>query len=120
MSKHSKSNPSLFRLLSEPFENLDAANKAIAAFLDELGDLREKHKIPNVVTIIGASAWTKGDGDEQQETEFLVPHMYGDSLRMESMAAYAYGVAASARQEAIGAMQTGVLKKRSPDYNFRT
>jgi hypothetical protein len=109
-NRANRSNPALFRRLSEPYASMEAADEAIQTFLDEMGALREKHKIPNILTVIGGSA-IAADGDE---SEFLLPHMYGDAMRMESFAAYAYGAAATARQEALGAIQKGSLKRTRP------
>jgi len=114
--KYDEPNLKLFRSMSEPHESLEAADQTIKAFLNELGELREKHKIANVLTVIADSAKT-ADGDD---TEFIMPHMYGDSLRMEALAAYAFGQAAVIRQESMGALQKGSLKSARRAHGERS
>lgn len=40
-------NPKLFRELSAPFPTSAEANAAIEAFFVDLGEIREKHKLPS-------------------------------------------------------------------------
>jgi hypothetical protein len=101
-------NQKLFREMSEPFENAEVANKAINEFFEELGELRKKHKMTNVHTIV-AGSFTASDGDE---SEWMTSCHYGDSMKAEMMAVWSYGQEAVKRQETFGHLMKGVMKKR--------
>ena len=58
------SNPGLYEEMSKPYENASSATKAMQAFADDLRELRKKHRIPNVVAILGTK--TK-DGDNVRD-----------------------------------------------------
>lgn len=79
-------NPKLYRELSEPFASPEAANDAINAFLEDLGAIREKHRILNVLCVVSGTMIERGE-----ETEYMTSLSYGDSLRRPLMAAWAYG-----------------------------
>ena len=67
-------NPKLYRELSEPFPSSEAAEAAYNAFLEELYELRKKHKIANVNFVLGISYV----GAEGEEGEVFMP---GHSIR---------------------------------------
>lgn len=82
MSAH----PKLFRELSEPFPTMDALTAALDAFTKDLGEIREKHRIANVYCVLAFSVIENGE-----ETESMSSVSFGDSLRRQPMAAWAYG-----------------------------
>jgi hypothetical protein len=89
--------PDNYRELSKPFDGPEAANKALAAFQDELYELRNKHRIANFYWVAKIPLKYE-DGDEGEQ--FVVAH-YGDELKREEMAAFAFGYESSHRQERI-------------------
>ena len=95
-------NQKLFREMSQPHESRDALNKAHEAFYEELGELRKKHKIANVVTIIEDS-YDNG----KDESSMLTAFAYGDGLKAESMSAYAYGTFKRKREEMLASLLAG-------------
>lgn len=106
-----KPNPELFRKMSEPFESVEEANKAIVAFFEEVGELRKKHGLENVYFIISGT-WKTEEGEGQ----FIVPQMYGNPLMAESLTAFAYGREQCERQERIGELLAKGIKmgKKKP------
>jgi len=88
-------NPKLYRELSEPYSSLEEANEKLGAFLEEVGEVRKKYKIPNLQIIVMGSALNS----EGAESDFIAPCSYGDSLRAEMMLAYALGIAQSDREK---------------------
>lgn len=89
-------NPKLWREMQEPHESIEAANNASKAFYEELGVLREKYRMADVLVVCRVRVAIDGD-----EREALTPTFYGEWIRAESMAAYAYGHYASERQKQI-------------------
>jgi len=47
-------NPERYKIASEPHESADAAEAALDAFFTALGELREKHHVPEVVIVAAA------------------------------------------------------------------
>ncbi len=92
-----KSDPKLFREMSEPFESASEADAAINAFFDELGELRKRHGFPNVYVIVGGSI-VADSGDEH---EFVSTLHYGNGLQAEPLTAYAFGKEQARREQAI-------------------
>lgn len=106
-----KHNPDRYRELSKPFESIDAANKALELFYEELAELRAKHKIQDVLTVVQVTMLHE-DGEEGQA--FTSMHC-GSELAAEGMAAWAYGSESAKRQERITklATQAAATRKRS-------
>jgi hypothetical protein len=100
------SNPKLFREMSEPFASKEEAREAADAFQEELGELRKKHKIRDVLYVCAFS--TIGDNGEEYDS-ILQGHM-GNSLIQEQLAAYALGTIQAERQEMIGQLLSRALK----------
>jgi hypothetical protein len=96
-------NPAAYREASQPHESYDAATEAMTDFLKEVGELRLKHRLANVVTIIQANALDE-DGEEG---ETAAMHSYGDQLRVEGLCAFGYGQAIRDRQTSIGRLLKG-------------
>ncbi len=89
-------NPKLYREMSKPFSSMQEANAALQAFMDELGELRKKHKLPDVYFCVRISYEKDGE-----ELPAMTHGGYGDSLEHESMLAFAIGQVQSDRQEMI-------------------
>lgn len=101
-----QSNPELYRQLSAPFESSDAANEAIRAFVTDLRELRERHRIRDVHVIISADVIY----GEREGTVITDAH-YGDSLRAEQMLAWALGREQAEHKEFIAKL---LATKRVP------
>ena len=86
-----------YRQLSEPFASPEAANKAIEAFFEELGELRVKHRLPDIYCIIAGNVLYP-DGNEG---EVYTTVSYGDTTKREPMAAWGLGHESARRQELI-------------------
>lgn len=99
-------NPSLFRQLNQPFADVDAANAAIEAFFEELGSLREKHKMANVLLVVEGSYLV--DGEEQ---EFITSASYGDGAKPLAMAAWAHGREEATYADAIATIRSQGRKR---------
>jgi hypothetical protein len=96
-----KSDPEKYRLLSAA-RTPDEVNAALTAFFEEMGALREKHGIPDVVTICGVNAqYESGIGNA------VIWSHYGDSTRAESLLAWAFGQAQVERLELINRLASG-------------
>lgn len=91
-----KKDPELYRRMSEPYADLDAANDAFNGFFKELYDLREKHRIADVHIVASVPIMT-ADG----ETASLVRFHIGDSMKAESMLAYAFGSEQAQRESEV-------------------
>lgn len=99
-------NPERYRRLSEPFANRDIANESLEAFFKELGELREKHRIADVLVVVCVNV-------RYGETEgaAMCHASFGDPLKPESMAAYAYGCEKAASEAMVNKLLSG---KRNP------
>jgi hypothetical protein len=86
---------------------LEKANEALGKFCDELAELRKKHKMPDVYTIIHASYI----GEDGQEKQFLLPAQMGDALKAEGMTAWAYGYEQAERKARIDDAFSQAMKK---------
>jgi hypothetical protein len=101
------SDGALYEELSKPFENADAANAALKAFVSEMREVRKKHKMKDVLMVCAVSL-TYADG---QVGEAQVSTMHGDHLKEEALAAFAYGKAAESRKQLINKLLSG----KNPD-----
>ncbi len=92
--------------LSIPFESTDKANEALTNFYNELGELRKKHKIPDVLIVTkGTVRYEDGEvGDYIQHSSF------GNSLNALPMAAYAYGQIQADHESLISKLIAGKTK----------
>lgn len=100
-------NPGLFRELNVPFESTEKANEVFNAFFKDVGELREKHKLPNVYMICVVTTKNE-DGEESQG---FVNAMYGDQTLGEMMTAWALGQEQVLRQERVMSLLSKGLKK---------
>lgn len=106
-------NPALYRQLSEPFAGADAANDAIAAFFADVRAAREKHRIADVQVVVSVAI----DYGEHQG-QAVTSHGLGDSLRAESMLAWALGKEQTERRASIARLLAGRGSERA-DANPR-
>lgn len=92
-----------YRRLSEPKESPEKANEDINAFLKELKELREKHGLPDVLCVISVNVNYEGKGEGRAMTWAN----FGDSMRVEALAAYAYGQAGEQQREFMNLLLKG-------------
>lgn len=104
-----KKDPATYAAMAVPFENAEAANVAIEAFHKELGELRRKYKITNLVGV--ASGEYLADGEP---TTFMLPMLWGDAYKAEAMAAWLLGHEQAARQERVMSMLDNRKTIRKP------
>lgn len=98
-----KIDPKKYRELSVPFASQQDANAALNAFFEDLGSVREKHKIANLHVTLGVFV-SDAEGNEGGAYACCG---YGDSLQWESLAAYALGRLQAERAELIGNLLKG-------------
>ena len=89
--------------MSEPHESFDAAKDALAKFYEELGELRRKHKIRDLLCVV-YDGYKNEDGNIG---EIMHHTAYGNSLNPVVMAAYVYGQEKNERDEMMGKLLSG-------------
>ena len=100
-----KNDPDNYYKMSEPFEGADACNEAISKFYEELGELRKKYKIRDVLIVTyGSVKYTDGKiGDFMQHSGF------GNSINQLPMSAYAYGQLQAENRELMNNLISGKM-----------
>jgi hypothetical protein len=83
-----KSDPTLYRELSKPFENIDLANEALTAFLTDMEESRKKRKIPDVAVVVRVNYMADG-----QEHSSIADAGFGHMSHQLPMLATAFGSA---------------------------
>jgi hypothetical protein len=73
--------PALYRKLSEPKENLEAAKAAFDAFYKDLREIREKHGIPDLVISYAANYLN----EHGKESAAIQISNCGDSARSQRL-----------------------------------
>jgi hypothetical protein len=101
------SDPANYRRLSEPFPSMDALNDALVAFSDEVRELRNKHKIRDVIVIVAGSYLNK-DGEEVDGLTYM---MHGASDRQVAYLAEIFGRAQAEQDEIIGRLRQGGMAR---------
>lgn len=101
------SDPATYRRLSEPYPTVEEANTRMFEFWKELGELRKKHHVRDVLVVAMFAVMHK-DGEE---SEHILPMHYGNSSLAEGMAAFAYGSQVEQRQKRVGRLMSNVLKR---------
>jgi hypothetical protein len=101
-----KNDPALNRKMKEPFPSQEAYAEAANAFIDGVRDLRQKHKIPNVLVVMTATAIIDGE-----EVTYIPTAFMGDPVSKEGMAAYVYGEAQTEREAMVGKYMRGGRKR---------
>lgn len=95
-----------YRRLCEPFPNVEAANAAAKAFMDELYELRVKHRIRDVLIAVEVTI-TYEDGEGCP----IMYGYYGDTDNAEKVAAYTFGRLQGDRQERVMLAQDDGLRR---------
>lgn len=95
--------PANYRAMSVPHDSPDAAMEAMHAFLDEVEQVRKKHRIPDVTIVLKAAAFV-GDG---QEGDYSMSAHFGDPAHKLPMLATAYGGAREQYEAALAAAVRG-------------
>lgn len=90
--------PSNYAKMAVPFKDSEAANKAITAFYAELLEIREKHRMMDVLCVIRVAV---GGGIGMTHSAI------GAESCMESLAAYAYGATRANRERQIHDLMGG-------------
>ena len=84
-----KSDAENYRKLSVPKPSIEQANKDIAAFFEDLAELRKKHSIMDVLCVAQINVIYE-DGEEGNPITYS---HFGDQTKALAMAAYAMGTA---------------------------
>ncbi len=103
---HVEIDPARYRTLSEPFDSKETGQAAILAFFKDLGEIRVKHKIPDLYVVIRASVLT----ETKEEGIFTTSLHYGSELEAEGMLAWALGRVQCERQDRIAKQIKGAMK----------
>lgn len=98
--------PENYRKMSEPFASADEANAALKEFMAGVRELRKKHRIADVLTVVAVNAkYESGEGR-------AITHGFnGNSQNAEGMAAYAYGQESADRREWMNRLMSGKKHK---------
>lgn len=97
MPEEATHDPENYRAMCVPHESQAAAEAALAAFLTELGELRKKHRIRDLTTVLEVSALSANG----REGHYLVSHHHGDILRMVEISARAFARAQKDHEQTI-------------------
>jgi hypothetical protein len=101
--------PANYRKMCEPFADAETAQIALDDFYRELRELRNKHKIPDMLTVIKISAMRDG-----KEATAILTGYNGDVLREPELAAYAYGESQANYEAYIQNLATGHTITKPP------
>ncbi len=94
--------PGNYRKMSEPYRSSEEASSALDAFYEAVKELRNTHKITDVLMVVCVNVtYEEGEGAVMSRSH------YGDPLKSESMAAYAYGAEQTARKQWITRLLSG-------------
>jgi len=101
-------NPKLYREMSEPHATAAEVNASLQAFFDDLGELRKKHKLRDIVAIVNTS-YLASDGIEEIDGGSWFG--YGNSMNYEIMLAHTLGIVQTERQEMLARAMSAPLRK---------
>lgn len=87
-----------YREASEPHASVEAAKEAVQAFFEDVGELRVKHHIKDLLLVWGVTLVDP----EGEEISSMGLSGFGTQSMWESMAAFAYGVEKARHVERIG------------------
>jgi len=99
--------PANYRKLSVPFATKAEADAALEAFDNDLRELRNKHKIPDVTVVTAVSYLEEGGG----ETQVFGCGHHGETMKAIGMSAFAFGQF-SEHQDQVLAQMAGMISKR--------
>lgn len=100
-----KNDPKHYREISTPFETVAAGNAALVAFFRDVETARDKHRIPDV-TVLCEIAHTL-DGEEIRGSASA---SFGDSSRVVTMLARAYGAEQQHHEERLALIMAHARK----------
>lgn len=98
--------PKNYMEMSVPYENPESAEEAMTNFNKELGELRKKYKIPDLLYVTKAGVMIEGEPGE-----FFSQGFFGYSLNQLPMSAYAYGQISKESEETISKFLAGKPSK---------
>lgn len=110
-----------YREMAKPFESPDAANKAVEAFFVDLGEIRRKHKITDILCVIGGSCiYPKSEESDETDGLFITEHSYGATVMREILAAWVLGRVQSQHREIVAKMlsEGGEKRKKKAKENL--
>jgi len=105
-----RQNAKLYRELSQPFATVEEAEAAVQAFADDLHELRRKHRIPDVLTVI---EFVVIDGED--EGPRIASFAFGDQLKTPTLAAYAFGMFAHDTERLVTKIIADAAKRAKKD-----
>ncbi|HKY40667.1 MAG TPA: hypothetical protein VJN18_32250 [Polyangiaceae bacterium] len=94
-------NPKLYAQMCKPFESIEEANAALQAFVDEIYELRAKHRIRDVTLLCEIAVDYEGE-----EREFRITNHFGSELRKLPLLAYGYGEAKAEHNAMVEAYES--------------
>lgn len=106
MGARTKRDAKLYRAMSEPFPDVEAANAALGAFFEELYELRRKHRIADVLAVVQFSVV-----EDERESARIIHLQIGDQLRAAAMAAFAFGACEAEHEALIGEIVAGAKRR---------
>lgn len=92
--------------MSKPHENADLANKALRDFHNEIGEIRKKYKIRDVLIVTYDSVQYA----DNKIGEFMQHTAFGNSINQVNMAAYVYGQTKAEERERVNKLLAGETK----------
>lgn len=104
-----RSNPKLYRELSEPFASVEAAEEAANGFMKEIADIRTKYRMRDVYVALGFSHTNIATGEE---CGAIVSGGLGDAFQWEVLLAHALGQEQADRQQRVGALLGRALTRK--------
>jgi hypothetical protein len=94
-------NPGRYATLLTPLSR-DAANENMQAFFEEVGKLRERYHIPDVLVVVKTNVEYEGAIGEA-----IASNHYGSTFEAEALAAYALGQLREQTREHINKLVAG-------------
>ena len=92
--------PANYRRLSEPFASPDDAEKALDQFLDELMELRNKHRIRDMAYVLSVPvAYPAGEAD------CIITGHFGSSAQRLPLMAYGHAEAVAEHENQLAEIQ---------------
>ncbi len=104
-----------YREMCQPHASRDAANDAIQAFFNDLGELRKKHKIRDVLCVLADTCMYEPEEGEAvpAEGEFIIDCSFGSTMMREVLAAWIFGVTQEQRRELVNKIANGGKGKKA-------
>jgi hypothetical protein len=103
--------PANYRRMSEPFANIDEAQTAWTAFVDELVELRKKHRIKEVFVVGEISMIRNDEAGEPFESAATMAFHLGAQSETIRLAAFGYGVETERHKQEIERVVAAARKR---------